>query len=63
MTFTPWVPDNAPTIVTWENMIVSTKTNPKKILLNNVTGQITGGFWAIMGSSGGNPPLLSILSN
>jgi hypothetical protein len=45
MTFTPWVPDNAPTIVTWENMIVSTKTNPKKILLNDVTGQITGGFW------------------
>jgi hypothetical protein len=48
MTFTPWVPDNAATIVTWENMIVSTKTNPKKVLLNNVTGQITGGFWAIM---------------
>ena len=45
LTFTPWCPDNVPTIVSWENMIVSTKTNPKKILLNNVTGQITGGFW------------------
>ena len=45
LTFTPWCPDNVPTIVSWENMIVSTKTNPKKILLNDVTGQITGGFW------------------
>ena len=39
-------------------MTVSTRTNPKKILLNDVTGQITGGFWAIMGSSGGGKTTL-----
>ena len=47
--YTPVNPVNAPAVLTYSNLIVSTKTNPSKTLLNNVCGSITGGFWAIMG--------------
>jgi ABC-type multidrug transport system fused ATPase/permease subunit len=52
-TYSPWTPDNSPAILTWKNLNVSTKTTPPKTLLHNVSGTITGGFWAIMGASGG----------
>ena len=63
MTFSPLVPENTPIILSWSNMTVSTKKEPKKILLDNISGSITGGFWAIMGASGGGKTtLLSTLS-
>lgn len=62
-TYSPIYNDQAPTILTFKDVTVSTKGNPPKILLNNVSGQITGGFWAIMGASGGGKTtLLSTLS-
>ncbi len=61
--FTPTAPDNAPTVLSFSNLIVTTKTEPPKILLNNVSGNIIGGLWAIMGASGsGKSTLLSTLS-
>jgi ABC-type multidrug transport system ATPase subunit len=48
--------------LTWHNLTVIS-TQHKKILLDNVSGCITGGFWAVMGSSGGGKTtLLSTLS-
>ena len=47
--YSPVNPVNAPAILTYSKLNVSTKTNPSKTLLNNVCGSITGGFWAIMG--------------
>jgi ATP-binding cassette subfamily G (WHITE) protein 2 len=62
-TFSPWQPDNAPAVLTWKDIVVSTKTNPTKVLLNHISGTITGGFWAILGpSGGGKTTLLSTLS-
>jgi ABC-type multidrug transport system fused ATPase/permease subunit len=57
-------PDNAPSILSFKNITVSVGKEPtKKILLNNISGSITGGFWAIMGASGGGKTtLLSTLS-
>ena len=63
MTFSPYVPDNSPIVLSWSNMTVTTKKEPRKILLDNISGSITGGFWAIMGASGGGKTtLLSTLS-
>ena len=63
MTFSPHIPENTPIILSWSNMTVSTRKEPKKILLDNISGSITGGFWAIMGASGGGKTtLLSTLS-
>ena len=63
MTFSPLVPENTPIILSWSNMTVSTKKEPRKVLLDNISGSITGGFWAIMGASGGGKTtLLSTLS-
>ena len=62
-TFSPIFHSNAPTMLTFSNVTVKTKTRPPKVLLNNISGQITGGFWAIMGASGGGKTtLLSTLS-
>ena len=62
-TFSPKAPSNAPTILTWKDLSVTTKSNPPKVLLKNISGSITGGFWAIMGASGGGKTtLLSTLS-
>ncbi len=56
-------PENAPTILSWSDVTVETKTDPKKVLIDNISGTISGGFWAIMGSSGGGKTtLLSTLS-
>lgn len=61
-TFSPHAPDNAPTILTFDKIKVTSKKN-SSVILNNVSGTITGGFWAIMGSSGsGKTTLLSTLS-
>ena len=63
-TFSAVAPDNAPTCLAWENLTVTvTVNNATKVLLNNIKGTISGGFWAIMGSSGGGKTtLLSTLS-
>jgi hypothetical protein len=49
--YVPVQPDNTPAVLTYSNVSVTTRTNPAKVLLNNVHGSITGGFWAIMGKS------------
>lgn len=60
------MPTKTPVVLTWSGLVVATKGSDatySKILLDNVTGQITGGFWAVMGSSGsGKTTLLSALS-
>eukprot|EP01031_Cornospumella_fuschlensis_P031507 gene31507-38079_t len=62
-TFSPVAPDQSPTVLSFTNITVRTRNKPKKILLDNVSGSITGGFWAIMGASGGGKTtLLSTLS-
>ncbi len=53
MTFSPETPENSPSVLTFENISVATKTKPVKQLLRGLNGSITGGFWAIMGPSGG----------
>lgn len=61
-TFSPQAPENTPTVLTFENIEVTTPDGSKQ-LLKNLSGSITGGFWAIMGSSGGGKTtLLSTLS-
>lgn len=61
-TFSPHAPDNAPTILSFDKVKVTSKKN-SSVILNEVSGTITGGFWAIMGSSGsGKTTLLSTLS-
>jgi ATP-binding cassette subfamily G (WHITE) protein 2 len=64
MTFTPTSPDNSPTVLTFEHVNVTTKVHGEtKTLLYDLSGNITGGFWAIMGGSGGGKTtLLSTLS-
>lgn len=62
-TYSPQTPDNSPTVLTFHNINVLSKANPPKNILTNVSGSITGGFWAIMGASGGGKTtLLSTLS-
>lgn len=62
--FSPIIPVNAPTALTFDKVRVTTQVNGQtKTLLHDVSGNITGGFWAIMGSSGGGKTtLLSTLS-
>lgn len=63
LTFSPSAPDNAPTVLTFTNINVTTRAKPKRVLLDNISGSITGGCWAIMGASGGGKTtLLSTLS-
>lgn len=53
--FAPVAPTNAPTVLTFSNLKVTTRqanVDARKVLLNNISGSITGGLWAIMGSSG-----------
>lgn len=63
-TYSPVALDNAPTVLTFSNLSVTLRTTkPPKVLLNNLSGSIPGGFWGIMGSSGsGKTLLLSALS-
>ena len=61
--FSPEAPVNAPVVLVWKDLTVRTRTQPPKTLLHNINGSITGGFWAIMGSSGGGKTtLLSTVS-
>jgi len=63
-TFRPVGPPTAPVVLSWKNLLVTvTKKGVTKTLLNNINGSINGGFWAIMGASGGGKTtLLSTLS-
>jgi hypothetical protein len=36
------IPENTPVILSWENVVVSTKKDPPKILLNKISGSVTG---------------------
>ncbi|KAG7348810.1 multidrug ABC transporter ATPase [Nitzschia inconspicua] len=55
-------PENAPAVLTFSNLTVK-KRGSKKKLLNNISGNVTGGLWAIMGSSGsGKTTLLSTIA-
>jgi hypothetical protein len=47
--YTPTCPDNAPAVLTFSNVTVTKRGSNKKKLLNNVSGSLTGGLWAIMG--------------
>jgi hypothetical protein len=49
--YTPECPDNAPAVLTFSNLTVTKRGGNKKKLLNNVSGSMTGGLWAIMGGS------------
>ncbi len=56
-------PENAPTVLSFNDLVVTVKNKDKKVLIDHVSGSITGGFWAIMGASGsGKTTLLSTLS-
>lgn len=48
--YTPVQPDNAPAVLTFSKLTVSKRGGNKKKLINNVSGSITGGLWAIMGT-------------
>ena len=53
LTFSADSPENAPSILAWKDMTVSVgQGEGRKLLLNNISGTITGGLWAIMGPSG-----------
>eukprot|EP00598_Pedospumella_elongata_P006933 CAMPEP_0184968660 /NCGR_PEP_ID=MMETSP1098-20130426/1641_1 /TAXON_ID=89044 /ORGANISM="Spumella elongata, Strain CCAP 955/1" /LENGTH=166 /DNA_ID=CAMNT_0027490305 /DNA_START=131 /DNA_END=628 /DNA_ORIENTATION=+ len=61
--YTPTVPENSPAVLTFSNVTVSKRGSYEKKLLKNVTGTITGGLWAIMGSSGsGKTTFLSTIA-
>ena len=63
--YKPKAPENAPVVISWEKLTVSTKprNGVMKTLLKGVQGSITGGLWAIMGPSGsGKTTFLSCLS-
>ncbi len=63
LTYSPYDNEYSPSILTFEKIRVTTKTTNKKVLINDVSGSITGGCWAIMGSSGGGKTtLLSTLA-
>lgn len=63
MTYSPAVPENSPTVLTFRNLNVVSKSRAASVLLKNISGKITGGLWAIMGASGsGKTTLLSALS-
>jgi len=54
--YEPIYRDNSPVCLSWENLTVKTKPKKRqaegKVLLNNLSGMITGGLWEIMGPSG-----------
>jgi len=47
--YTPTIPENSPVVLSFSNLTVSKIGGNKKKLLNNISGSITGGMWAIMG--------------
>ncbi len=53
----------SPTVLTFNHITVTTRAKPHRVLLNDISGSITGGYWAILGASGGGKTtLLSTLS-
>lgn len=50
-TYSALRPENAPTILTFSDVSVFSKRAERPIL-DKLSGTISGGFWAIMGSSG-----------
>ena len=53
--FSAIAPEDAPAVLTWNNVSVSTKPARGKVvknIINNVNGCISGGLWGIMGASG-----------
>jgi len=63
--YAPVCPSNAPVVMSWSNLTVTVGAKPNETqLLKNLNGQITGGVWAIMGSSGsGKTTFLSALAS
>ncbi len=58
-----FVDTEAPIILSWTDLCVTAKSK-RGFLLNNISGFITEGLWAVMGSSGsGKTTLLSALSH
>ncbi|GAX83957.1 hypothetical protein CEUSTIGMA_g11381.t1 [Chlamydomonas eustigma] len=54
--------DVPPAILSWQGLVVGLRS-VNKVLLNNLSGQITTGYWAIMGPSGsGKTTLLNTLA-
>jgi hypothetical protein len=48
--YAPKCPDNAPVVLTFSDLTVTKRGgSKKKKLLNNISGSMTGGLWAIMG--------------
>lgn len=47
--YIPTCPDNAPAVLTFSDITVMKRGGNKKKLLNNISGSISGGLWAIMG--------------
>ncbi|KAI2502277.1 ABC transporter [Fragilaria crotonensis] len=62
--YAPKCPDNAPVVLTFLDLTVTKRGgSKKKKLLNNISGSMTGGLWAIMGPSGsGKTTLLSTIA-
>jgi ABC-type transport system involved in cytochrome bd biosynthesis fused ATPase/permease subunit len=58
--------DNVRTVLVWQNLTVTTPirgSNERKVLLDSVSGSMTGGMWAVMGPSGcGKSTLLNTLA-
>lgn len=57
------IPANAPVTLTWNNLTVKTRpmvSKDQKTLIDELNGSITGGFWAVMGSSGSGEFLIMI---
>jgi hypothetical protein len=76
--YASFAPENSPCVLSWKDLVVTTKAKVQKQLLNgsitkakvfvqkqllnNLNGSITGGLWAIMGSSGsGYDNILTIM--
>lgn len=61
------IPERSPAVLSWENLTITAKAKQKggetKILLNNLTGTVTGGVWAIMGSSGSGANIDFVIGN
>lgn len=59
------IPENTPVVLTWKDLSVRTRSaneNLQKPLIDHLSGSITGGFWAIMGSSGSGKSIILSLS-
>ena len=65
-TLTPEEAKAEPNEITWKNLsigVITKKGAPEKAIIKNISGNISDGFWAIMGGSGsGKSTLLNCLS-